>query len=184
MLQYSQPIKSTRRCVRFSDHVSSSDSDDDDDDVAKRHTRIESSDSDSCEQLSARTKHTVHTVKSADESHSDSHHSDGSHSDSHHSDSSQGDDSPSQFLDHEAEEVWHSDEGCGSDDMQDFIVDDDAVEEWGSCDPDEVDDNSVKVAQSVSPKRCHGRKLLDTSSESDEEVNGTGVAYNMYRCGL
>ena len=104
-------------------------------------------------------------MKSEDESHSDSSHGDGRHSDSSH-----GDDSPLQFLDCEAEEVWQSDEGCGSDDMQEFIVDD-AVEEWGSCDPSEVDSNSMDVAQSVSPKRCHGRKLLDTSSESDEEGN-------------
>ena len=170
--------------MTFSDHVSSSDSDDDI--VAKRHTKrlsIVNSDSDekpydSNEQLSARTKHTAHTVKSADESHSDS-----SHSDSCHSDSSQCNDSPSQFLDHEAEEVWHSDEECGSDDMQDFIVDDDAVEEWGSCDASEVDNNSMNVAQSVSPKRCHGRKLMDSSSESDEK-DGTGVTYNMYWCDL
>lgn len=117
---------------------------------------------DSSEQLSARTKHTAHSVKSADESPSDD---DGGHSD----DSNYS--SPSQFLDCEAEEVWQSDEGCGSDDMQDFIVDD-AVEDWGSCDAAEVDNNSRELAQSVSPKRCHGRKLLDSSSESDEEANG------------
>ena len=166
--------------MTFSDHVSSSDRSGDSGDV--------SSDSDekpydSCEQLSARTKHTAHTVKSADESHSDSSHSDSRHSDSHHSDSSQGDDSSSQFLDREAEEVWHSDEGCSSDDMQDFIVDDDDAVE--SCDASEVDNNSIDdVDQSISPKRCHGRKLLDSSSESDEEVNGTGVACNLYWCGL
>ena len=159
--QDSQPIKSTRRLVTFSDHVSSTDSNRSSDDEKPY---------DSCEQLSARTKQTAHSVKSADES------SDSIHSDSCHSDSSQGDDDPKQFLDCEAEEVWSLDEGRGSDDMQDFIVDD-AVEEWGSCDAGEVDDNSMDVARSVTPKRCHGRKLLDSSSESDE---GNGVAYNVF----
>lgn len=121
---------------------------------------------DSCEQLSARSKQTAHTVKSADESHSDD-------------SQAASNNSPSQFLDDEAEEVWHLDEGSGSDDMQEFIVDD-AVEEWGSCDADEVDNNSMDVARSVSPKRCHGCKLLDSSSESDEEVNGMSVTYIMY----
>lgn len=180
-LQDYQPIKSTRRHVTFSDPISSSDNTDQSDDeellVKKRTTKtltIASSSSgsssdndekpyDSSEQLSARTKHTAHTVKSADEHHSDS-------------SESASNSSPSQFLDCEAEEVWHSDEGSGSDDMQDFI--DDAVEEWGSCDASEVDNNSMDVAQSISPKRCHGRKLLDSSS--DEEVNGTSVAYVVY----
>ena len=147
--------------------MSSSDSDRSSDDDEKPY--------DSCEPLSARTKQTAHSVKSADES-----------NDSIHSDSSQGDDDPKQFLDCEAEEVWSSDEGRGSDDMQDFIVDDDAVEEpgscdaveeWGSCDAAEVDDNSRDVARSVTLKRCHGRKLLDSSSESDE-ING--APYNVY----
>ena len=193
ILQDSQPIKSTRRHVTFTDHMSSSsdsdhmsscDSDHSDKESLVKKRRIKklpvttssSSDSDSdekpynsCEKLSARTKHTAHTVKSADD-----HHSDNPHSDDHHSDDSNS--SPSQFLDCEAEEVWQSDEGSGSDDLQDFIVDD-AIGEWGSCDASEVDDDSMQVAQSVSPKkRCHGRKLLDSSSESAEEING--------KCGL
>jgi len=106
---------------------------------------------DSCE-LYARTKHTVHSPAN------------------HHSDTS-SDSSPSQFLDCEAEEVWQSDEGCGSDDMQDFIVDD-VVEEWGSCDASEVDSNKINAAHSVLPKCCHGCRLLDSSSESEEDTKG------------
>ena len=208
-MQDSQPIKSTRRNVTFtdhtspssdSDHISSCDHSNKESLVKKRRTKKlpmatsgSSSDSDekpydSCGKLSARTKHTAHTVKSADNHHSDDdHHSNDHHSNDHHSDDQHSDDSnssPSQFLDCEAEEVWQSDEGSGSDDMQDFIVDD-AIGEWGSCDASEVDNDSVQVAQSVSPKkRCHGRKLLDSSSESTEEVNGNRVAYNVYWCGL
>ena len=197
-LQDSQPIRSTRRHVTFTDHMSSCDSDHSDKEssslIRKHHTTKKlpltttSSDSDddkpydSCDKLSARTKHTAHTVKSADDRHSDDHHSDNHHSDDHHSNDSNS--SPSQFLDCEAEEVWQSDEGSGSDDLQDFIVDD-AIGEWGSCDASEVDNDSIQVAQSVSPKkRCHGRKLLDSSSESVEEMNGNSVAYIMYWCGL
>lgn len=190
-LQDSQAItlpNNPRRHVTFADHVNSSESEQSDEEpslLVKKRTKklaIDSSNSDSDEkpfdssELSARTKHTIQSAEeynSDDSYHSnDSHHGDDHSDDSHHDDNSyhgndshhsDDDDSPSRFLDCEAEEVWESDVGCGSDDIQDFIVDD-TVEEWRSCDADEVDDNSIDGAHSILP-RCHGRKLPDSSDD-------------------
>ena len=158
------------RHITCIDTVSSSDYDttdhsDNEETLVKKHTKkftiVTSSDSDEkpCDspELYARTKHTAHTVQSPASCHSDDDQT-----------SSNNSSTPSHFLDCEAEEVWQqSDEGCGSDDMQDFIVDD--AEEW---DASEVDSNKMDAAHSVSLKHCHGRRILDSSSESEEDING------------
>jgi len=121
-----------------------------------------SSDDEQSYKLSARTKQTAHKSQSSEseeESHDDSERS--------------HDDSPSGYLDLEAEEVWQSsDDGHGSSDMDDFIDD---FEEAGSgscgvksCDLSEANKKEMGVAQPVIEKRCHGRRLLDSSNSDGE----------------